>query len=101
VDQFWTLAGAWGPRGALVAIVTGFIWALLSGRLVPRQTVVDMREDYKDRITGLASERDAWHSAHDTSEGTRRIMAEQVEKLIAQAGITNQLLSSIKAEAKE
>jgi hypothetical protein len=98
---FWALLGQWGPDALSVGLLGAFIWAILTGRLIPRRQHDDRINDHKERTLQLAEERDSWKQAHETSEGTRRIMSEQVEKLLAQATVTNQLLSSLKFEAKE
>jgi hypothetical protein len=85
----------------MVSLLGAFVYAILTGRLVSRRVHEDRVNDQKERTLQLAEERDGWKAAHDTSEGTRRIMAEQVDKLTAQATVTNQLLSSLKAGAKE
>ena len=86
---FWALLGQWGPDALITSIVAGVMWAILTGRLVPRSTLTDMRQD-----------RDYWRTAHETSEGTRRIMAGQVERLLANSEITNQVLTALKDEAR-
>jgi hypothetical protein len=98
---FWGLLGQWGPQGLMVALIGAFVYAILSGRLIPRKQHEDRVADQKERTLQLAEERDGWRQAHETSEVTRRIMAEQVEKLLAQATVTNQLLSSLKGPAKD
>jgi hypothetical protein len=98
---FWGLLGQWGPDALTVGLLGAFVYAILTGRLVPRRVLEERVNDQKERTLQIAEERDGWKSAHETSEGTRRIMAEQVEKLIAMGTVTNQLLSSIKGEAQE
>lgn len=102
---FWTLLAQRGPVpaliGALIVLLGLFVRAILTGRLVPRSAVDDVRADRAQRLTELAKERDDWKHAHAVSEETRTIMARQVEKLLSTAELTNQLLISFKAAAKD
>lgn len=99
---FWGVLSSYGPGtaiiGMLVIILAAFVRAVLTGRLVPRATLEDVRKDRDARIGEITAERDSWRQAHTTSEGTRLIMAQQVEKLLDASKITNQILTSIKAE---
>jgi hypothetical protein len=98
---FWGLIAQWGPGGGVFALAIAGGWAILSGRLISRRTHLDRVTDLKERIIQIGEERDSWRQAHETSEGTRRILAEQVEKLITMGTVTNQMLTSLKSEAKE
>ena len=98
---FWGVLGQWGPDALAWSLLAAIFWAILAGRLKTRRDHEDRVTDLKERIQQIAEERDGWKSAHETSEGTRRIMAEQVEKLIAMGTLTNEMLTSIKGQAKE
>jgi len=93
------LLAQWGPGSALLVFFLAVGWSILRGHLISRRAHLDRVNDFKERIAEIAAERDAWHTAHDTSEGTRRIMAEQVQSLLAQGQLTNQLLESLKSRA--
>lgn len=84
----------------LVVLVGVFVRAILVGQLVPRQNVSDFRTDRDTRVREIIEERDAWRKAHEVSEQTRAIMAQQVEQLLTTGQLTNQLLISLK-ESKE
>lgn len=85
---FWSLLGQWGPDALGLSLVTAAIWMLFTGRLVTRREHENVLRD-----------RDYWREAHTTSEGTRSIMAQQVERLLANSEITNQVLTSLKKAA--
>lgn len=99
----WALLSQRGPTtavlGLLVLILGAFLRAVLTGRLVPRATLEDVRADRDARIREMAEDRDAWKHAHEVSEETRTIMARQVEKLLSTSELTNQLLMSIKSQS--
>lgn len=67
--------------GALLGIV---IWLILVGRLVPRRTYDDMKED-----------RDHWRTAHSISEAARQVSAEQVSELLEHSRAANAFMGSL------
>jgi hypothetical protein len=69
-----------GPT-ALLALV---VLLILTGRLVPRSTLQDMRE-----------ERDTWRAAHTESETARQAEREQVGELLEMARLGNQVLNAL------
>ena len=83
--QIWGFLTEWGDRGLFIAIVTIIFWMIASGRLVTRRE--------RDAIE---RDRDYWREAHTISEGTRGIMAQQIEKLVASSEVTNQVVQSLK-----
>lgn len=102
---FWGVLASYGPGTAIIGILTlilaAFVRAVLTGRLVPRQTVEDLRQDRNERVGEIAGERDLWREAYQTSEQTRQIVAAQLEKLVQQGGITNELLTSLRSEVQK
>jgi len=85
----------------MVGLLGAFVLALLSGRLKTRRDHEDRVTDLKERIQQIAEERDGWRQAHETSEGTRRIMAEQLDKLLAGQTVIERFLASLKGEAND
>lgn len=101
---FWAVLDrlGWEPAaiGLLLLLLAAFILAVLRGRLVPKATVDEVRQDRKDRLEELAKERDLWKQAHDTVVGTIQIRDAQFEKLLSQGALTNELLTSLRTEAE-
>ncbi|MFE6079961.1 hypothetical protein [Streptomyces virginiae] len=69
-----------GVSGLLVLVVL----LILTGRLVPRSTLVDMRE-----------ERDTWRAAHSESEAARQAEREQVTELLELSRTAGHVLTSL------
>lgn len=77
-----------GSGWAIVAL--GVIY-ILRGGLVPRRTYEDALHD-----------RDEWRAAHRISETARVISAEQVDKLVASAQVTEAFLRALpRADVRE
>ena len=105
MDPLWSALArlGWEPFaiGLLLTILAAFVRAVLRGSLVPRAVLEDVRQDRADRVREMAEERDKWRRAHEVSEQTRTIMAQQVERLLSTTELTNQMLSSIKSEGRQ
>jgi hypothetical protein len=56
-----------GAGGVLLLVVT----LILLGRLVPRSTVKQVREDYDDRLKEVLRVAAIWEKAYDKSESSR------------------------------
>lgn len=84
--QTWVILFLVLMVGGLVRV---FVLAVMRGDLVPRKSLEDLQR-----------ERDSWRKAHEVSEQTRAIMAQQVEQLLTTGQLTNQLLTSLK-ESKD
>jgi hypothetical protein len=85
VDIFGFTPTDLGAAGLLVLVVL----LILTGRLVPRTTLVDMRE-----------ERDTWRAAHGESERARQAEREQVTELLELSRTAGHVLTSL-PRAKE
>jgi hypothetical protein len=79
-EVFGLPVSAAGPT-TLLTLVVLFI---LTGRLVPRSTLQDMRE-----------ERDTWRAAHAKSEAAREAERQLVDELLETARLGNQMLASL------
>jgi len=72
--------------GALVALV---VLLILVGRLVPRQSLLDMRED-----------RDKWRQTAEDWQKTATQLGMSMEKLLTAAELTNHALTEIQELAQ-
>ena len=85
---FWVLLGQWGPSGVTITLLALAVWMIFTGRLVTRREHQELRED-----------RDYWRNAYETSEGTRRIMAGQTERILGPtAEVITQVVTALKDE---
>ncbi|RSS43836.1 hypothetical protein [Streptomyces sp. WAC08241] len=69
-----------GISGLLALVVL----LVLTGRLVPRSTLQDMRD-----------ERDKWQAAHDKSEAARQAERDQVTELLELSRVAGHVLSAL------
>ncbi len=75
------------PIGA-GGLLTLFVLAILTGRLVPRRNIEDVLHD-----------RDEWRAAHRISESARAEQQAQVDELLEHARTTDAVLRSIQGAA--
>lgn len=76
--------GSLAPAGvAALAVIL-----VLTGRLIPRRTYEDMRQE-------LREDRDKWREAHGISEQARRLQSSQVEELMENTRTTAQFINNL------
>lgn len=78
------LTPATGATGILALVVMLVLW----GKLVPRQTLDDLRTDKDQQIQ-------AWRDAYDKSEVARDLMRGQVDELLQLARTTTHVIESL------
>jgi hypothetical protein len=87
---FWTALANLGWEtvaiGMLLLALGAFVWAILTGRLVPRSSLEDSHK-----------ERDLWRQAHQESEHTRQAVADMLDKIITQSTVTNEILNQLRS----
>ncbi|TXS39701.1 hypothetical protein [Streptomyces sp. t39] len=83
-----------GDAGA-IGLVVIVVLLILTGRLVPRSTVEDVRADRDARLAELTSERDTWRDAHKESEVARQVAQGQVGELLELSRTADHLLRSL------
>lgn len=81
--------------GGAVAILSVFIYAILSGRLVPRSAVDDVRADRDARLAEVRRESDDWRSAWQASQETNKVLADQNKELLELSRTTHQLIKAL------
>jgi hypothetical protein len=81
--------------GAASLIVIAFIHAILSGRLVPRSALEDVRADRDARLAERQKESDDWRSAWEVTQTANGILAAQVSELLELSRTTNQFIQAL------
>ncbi|WP_328313074.1 hypothetical protein OG432_24345 [Streptomyces sp. NBC_00442] len=71
-------------QGGAVALLALVVLMVLTGRLIPRRTYDDVRE-----------ERDTWRAAHSSSEEARRLEREQVDELLELSRTADRVLTAL------
>lgn len=69
-------------KGGPLTLLAAFVWALLSGRLVPRSHVEDVRADRDARLKELAADRDEWRTAYRAIAEAHRLTDAQLGQVL-------------------
>lgn len=81
MEAVFALAGKFGPSAIMGGLLAAFIWAVLTGRLVPRSTLEDVRADRDARLAEVRLELEDWRTFGMTVQQTNQILARQVDAL--------------------
>ncbi|MGW5711534.1 hypothetical protein ACWF8U_00635 [Streptomyces olivaceus] len=76
--------------GGSVALLAVVVLMVLTGRLVPRRTYDDLKE-----------ERDTWRAAHATSEEARRLERDQTRELLELSRTADRVLTALPRSTRE
>lgn len=71
----------WGLVGVLVTIIAAGIYALMSGRLVPRTAVEDVRKDRDERLEQAQEVIMLWKDLADTQKGIVKQLMPVLEEI--------------------
>lgn len=86
-----------GPGGALLLTVM----AIVTGRLVPRKSVEDVRADRDARIAEANARGDEWRAVATAQETRNDMQAHQIQQLLDTARTTNALIEGLKQATAE
>lgn len=95
MEAVFALAGKFGPAAIMGGLLAAFIWAVLTGRLVPRSTLEDVRADRDARLAELRKETDDVWTALRASQDTIRVLSDQIDELSEVGRTTHQLIQAL------
>lgn len=81
------------------ALVTLVVILVLTGRLVPRRVVEDLRSDRDAQLAAARAEAATWQRAYEIEQHARRVQAEQIEALLEVGRTTSRVLGVLPAVA--
>ncbi len=71
-------------QGGAVALLGATFWLVMTGRLVPRSTIEDIKSD-----------RDNWRLAHERVLETNRVQADQLNELLELSRTTSEVIRAL------
>lgn len=86
-----------GAAGVLLIVVM----AIVTGRLVPRRSLEDVRADRDARIAEEKARGDEWRAAAQTQDARNDVLTQQVGQLLEAARTTNALIEGLKQAYQE
>jgi hypothetical protein len=93
VEELWDQAGVLQLSAATILAIV--ILLVLTGRLVPRRQVEDLREDRDRRIREISSERDTWRLVAEREAAARAQLQESTLELQELSRTAVHLLSAL------
>lgn len=88
-------------QGGAVGVLAFVFTMILTARLVPRRTVMDIRLDRDERLAEMREEIVTWRTAHERSEAARETLASQVTELLELGRTTDQYIRALVVQATE
>jgi hypothetical protein len=86
-----------GGFGALVGLG---VWLVLTGRLVPRSTLKDLRQDRDDRVAEAKAEAQVWRDAYESAKRANEALAVQLHQMLEVGHTTSSVLRSLPSPPK-
>lgn len=90
--DFLGLPGTLVAQGGAVGALTLVVWAIVTGRLLPRRTVEEILKDRDSRIATEQARGDEWRRAAEAQDARNDVLARQVEHLLEATRTTNTLI---------
>lgn len=95
--ELWGIPGTAFLQGGAGTVLAVFIAAILTGRLVPRQVVEDVRRDRDARLDEWRAQVDQWREAYRIECQAREQLATQVDDLLEVARATERVVQAMQA----
>lgn len=88
-------------QGGAVGLLALVIVAILLGRLVPRRSLEDVREDRDARLAASEKRGDEWRAAALIQDERNDVLAQQITQLLDSNRTTNALIEGMKQALQE
>jgi hypothetical protein len=88
-------------QGGAVGVLLLVVLAIITGRLVPRSVVEDVRADRDSRLADEKHRGDEWRAAAQAQEARNDVQAAQIQQLLESARTTNSLIEGLKQATQE
>lgn len=88
-------------QGGAAALLVWVFRRVISGELVARSVLDDVRKDRDERVADAQETSQLWQAAHIKSEETRSVLTAQVNQLLETGRISEALLRALKAYATD
>jgi hypothetical protein len=90
------LTVAWEQGGA-IGLVVLVVLLVLTGKLVPRSVVIDIRRDRDDRVAEAKAETRIWREAFELARRSNEALIPYMHQLIEVGHTTNSVLQALPA----
>lgn len=94
--ELFGIPGAVLIQGGAVGVLILVVLAIITGRLVPRRSVDDVRADRDARLAEARARGDEWRAAAQTQDARNDLLSEQVAQLLDATRTTNALIEGLR-----
>lgn len=95
------IRGAVVVQGGAFGVLILVVLAIVTGRLVPRRSLEDVRADRDARLADEKARGDEWRAAAQAQDARNDVLTRQVEQLLETARTTNALIEGLKQASQE
>lgn len=88
-------------QGGAVTVLTLVVLAIITGRLIPRRSLDDVRADRDARIAEERARGDEWRAAAQAQDARNDLLSQQVAQLLDTARTTNALIEGLRQASQE
>lgn len=95
------IPGAVVVQGGAVAVLILAVIGILTGRLVPRRSLEDVRADRDARIAEERARGDEWRAAAQLQDQRNDVLAQQIAQLLDTSRTMNSVLEGLRQASQE
>lgn len=88
-------------QGGAVGVLALFVLGILTGRLVPRKSLEDVRTDRDARLAESQARGDEWRAAAHAQDERNDVLARQLTELLNANRTTNALIEGLRQASQE
>jgi hypothetical protein len=99
--ELFGIPGVFILQGGAVGVLLIVVLSIITGRLVPRRSLEDVRTDRDARIAEEKDRGDEWRAAAQTQDARNDVLTQQVAQLLEAARTTNALIEGLKQAYQE
>ncbi len=87
-------------QGGFATLVALGVYLVFTGKLVPRSTLKDLRQDRDDRVAEARAETTVWREAYESSKRANEALAIQLNQMLEVGHTANRVLQSLPGPPK-
>lgn len=99
--ELFGIPGSVIVQGGATAVLILVVLAIVTGRLIPRRSLEDVRADRDARLAEERARGDEWRAAAQAQDTRNDLLSTQVGQLLDAARTTNALIEGLRQASQE
>jgi hypothetical protein len=99
--ELFGIPGSVLVQGGATAVLILVVLAIVTGRLIPRRSLEDVRADRDARLAEERARGDEWRAAAQAQDTRNDLLSQQVGQLLDAARTTNALIEGLRQASQE